>query len=303
MNCSGSWYPFLPGRLWNDLTCVREGVADEELAKKEAERGRKRKIEDGHANGSRKRSRSMSSYSSTSVSTISTTISRSQSPAGTGKGHTGQSQRMSELEMERKRRRSSSSMSYSSNSSRDRVRRHNSSEGGTRRRKQGQPIDRTSRRHHRSRSLSSSRMFPGERRKESLNLDRSKRRRHASRSPQDRGRHRSSHPPWTHRHTKSSSDSRDRSEMVRNRKSMTPSISWRPPEMSERRPGRPSFDRHSTSKSSYSDDHDRYGSSARTLNGNSSKNGFSPERIPPRQRSLSPFSKRLALTQAMNMGQ
>lgn len=54
---------------------------------------------------------------------------------------------------------------------------------------------------------------------------------------------------------------------------------------------------------SYSKDNDRYGSSARDRKENIRGTRPQPNAPPQRKdRSLSPFSKRLALTQAMNIG-
>lgn len=62
---------------------------------------------------------------------------------------------------------------------------------------------------------------------------------------------------------------------------------------------RPPIDR----GNSFLGDNDRYGSSARGRDGDSRSERPQPNARPPRnERSLSPFSKRLALTQAMNMG-
>lgn len=274
------------------LTGTRKGIADEELARKEAERlsvGRR----DGEpfTNGSRKRSRSLSSSSSTSVSTISTAISRSPSPPNKYKGRTGQSQRMSNLGVDRKRRRSSSSMSCSSRASHSPPRRYGEHELN------GRPHHRVKSKHPRSRSRSKS---PDRRRSQrSLSGDRSKRRRRASKSPIDRGRHRDSNASRGDRRSKSLSSSRDRSQVVRNRKSMTPGIPSRPPEHLGHGRHRASIDRNS----SYSDDHERYGGSVRVRNGDATATSFPSRRgeAPRRDRSLSPFSKRLALTQAMNM--
>ena len=56
-------------------------------------------------------------------------------------------------------------------------------------------------------------------------------------------------------------------------------------------------------RQSYSDDNDRYGSSARDRNEDVRGIRPPPQSVPRRkERSLSPFSKRLKLTQAMNMG-
>ncbi len=251
--------------------------------------------------GSRKRSRSVSSYSTNSVSTISTNLSRSPSPKRIGDDHTGQSQLLSHLEVDRKRRRSrSSSMSYTSDSShggrrRDRPRaliRDNS-------RKQTQHQDQKGsgnqrRRPARNRSVSYTAESSPEktRLRSSHSQDRSKRRRHSSKSPVDRGR--DSFSNRGSRRTRSPSESRDRSQVIRNRKSMTPGISRRDDGH------RPIIDR---GESYYSRDNDGYGGSARdrqeTIRGTRPKADVPP---PRKERSLSPFSKRLALTQAMNMG-
>ena len=59
----------------------------------------------------------------------------------------------------------------------------------------------------------------------------------------------------------------------------------------------------STRRQSYSNDNDRYGSSARDRKENIRGTRLPPNALPQRkERSLSPFSKRLKLTQAMNMG-
>lgn len=279
----------------------REGLADEELAKKQAERAPKRKLDTGDLSSSRKRYRSVSSSSSNSVSTISTNLSRSPSPKRVDEGHTGHSQLLSHLEVDRKRRRSrSSSTSYTSDASRGHGRRNSSREmrneehgKSTRYRDQtptrGQRRDRV--RSRSSRSISQASESPVGRTDPRHGEDRSKRRRHSSRSPIDRGREnfnvRGSRRP------KSPGASRDRSLVVRNRKSMTPALS-KPDD------GRVSNDH---GESRYSRENERYGSSAQDREGNI--RDIRPpanDSLPQRQRSLSPFSKRLALTQAMNAG-
>ena len=302
-----------------DLTVHRKGIADEELAKKEEERGRKRKADEFvDLNGSRKRSRSISSYSSTSVSTISTNLSRSLSPKNVGHDHTGQSQLLSNLEVDRNRGRSSSTMSYTSDSSPDRRRGgHSRSQGRRasfqeqpaspnangrerhlRERSTNRPMSPNRRIYSRSRSMSytSESSFDRRRRKDSHGEDRSKRRRHSSRSPDGRGRERDFYSKRGSRRTKSPSESRDRSQVIRNRKSMTPGL----PAQHDR--SRLQSHRHSIDRSqSYLKDNDRYGSSARDQDENTKGiRKISPPRR--RQRSLSPYSKRIALTQAMNMG-
>lgn len=251
--------------------------------------------------GSRKRSRSVSSYSTNSVSTLSTNLSRSPSPKRAGDDHTGHSQLLSQLEVDRKRRRSrSSSMSYTSDSShggRRRDRPRDSFSNSLRKQTQQQEQRGTGaqrRRHARPRSMSYvAESSPEKGRSRPSHIqDRSKRRRHSSRSPIDRGR--DSFSNRGSRRTRSPSESRDRSQVIRNRKSMTPGLSRRDDGQ------RPASDR---GESYYSRDNDRYGSSARDqqedIRGTRPLADAPPSR---KERSLSPFSKRLALTQAMNMG-
>ena len=267
-------------------------------------------------NGSRKRSRSTSSYSSNSVSTISTNLSHSSSPQFAGLRHTGQSQLFSNLEVDRKRRRSrTSSISYTSNSSLGRRRedqpREISSVGYDRK----QPSQRNTRRppgpqrmqrgYTRSRSISyDSESSMDKRRKESSNSEiRRKRRRHSSRSPLDRGRDRDFNAKRGSRRTRSPSESRDRSKVTRNRKSMTPAIPARQNSRQDDRSQWPEHPPNADRRQSYSNDNDRYGSSARNRNEGVRGTRSPPNSLPQRkERSLSPFSKRLKLTQAMNMG-
>lgn len=266
-------------------------------------------------NGSRKRSRSTSSSSSNSVSTISTNLSRSSSPKLAGLRHTGQSQVFSDLEVGRKRRRSrSSSISYTSDSSHDRRRKDRPQEigidrsGGKKSSKldAGRPLgpEHKQRGYPRSRSRSmsyDSRSSADKRRRKSSQTEtRGKRRRHSSRSPVDRGRDRDFNSNRGSRRTRSPSESRNRSEVVRNRMSMTPGLPTKQEsghDNGSRWPGK--VDR----RQSYSNDNDRYGSSARDRGENLKENRPPPSALHQRkERSLSPFSKRLRMTQAMNMG-
>ena len=291
----------------------RDGVADAEIAKKEAERGRKRKIDGSdNFNGPRKRSRSASSYSSDSISTISTNLSRSVSPVRTGEVRTGQSQRLSNLDIDRKRRHRSrsTSTSYRSNSSHSRQRRGSFQGGfGTSRRPQGlveRSIDRgediQQRRKtysiSRSASYTSDTSYEKRRKDRQHSTDRSKRRRHSSRSPIDRGRDRLAYSKQGSRRTHSPTESRDRGEVIRNRKSMTPNM-LRPDDDYGRHNHRPPIN-HSKHYSRYND---RYGSSSRDQEETTGTHRQQPSaRLRQSERSLSPFSKRLALTQAMNKG-
>ena len=291
---------------------IRKGVADEILARKEEERGRKRKADaDEHMNGSRKRSRSTSSSPSNSVSTISTNLSRSSSPKFAGLRHTGQSQVFSNLEVGRKRRRShSSSVSYTSDSSHGTRRQDRPQETGIdgwERKKAGDfdagrqlDLEHRQRGYPGSRSMShdSHSSADKKRRKSSHTETRGKRRRHSSRSPEDRGRDRDFNSNRGSRRTRSPSKSRDRSEVIRNRVSMTPGL---PRESGQDNGSR--WPENVDRRQSYSNDNDRYGSSARDQD-----EIIRDTRPPPnvlhqrKERSLSPFSKRLKMTQAMNMG-
>ena len=305
--------PKLTSDVPNDLL-RKKGIADEELAKKEAERGRKRKLEDdGSSNASRKRSRSVSSYSS--VSTISTNRSRSVSLDPAGRGLTGQSQLMSGLDLAGKRLRSRSSrMSYTSdregakvkNDSRYQKSRRSSSGSSDRRNPRARQDRNGNRRRSpynktttRSLSCSPDSSHDARRRKRSPVKDGgAKRRRRASKSPDDRGRERDfDGPRRSSRRIYSPSESRDKSEVTRHRKSMTPGYLSKPDGASK---GETSYRR----RASYEDDHDRYGGSSRyrdeSFHKRKRENAHGPKR---KERSLSPFSKRLALTQAMNMGE
>ena len=275
--------------------------------------------------GLRKRSRSGSSIS---VSTISTNISHSPSPGHTGHAYTGQHQMLANLNTGHKRGRSpSTSMSYTSESPREGAGNPSRGEDGIRGPREYQSERHTSRkvksdqhrsvnrrtsqdgrspRHSRSRSVSSDSDFSLSRRpKRSLAIeDRSKRRRHSSRSPEDRGRDRDYYGMRGSRRTKSPTESRNRSLVTRNRKSMTPVVQY---DKGRRDSHHPSLnhERH------YLKDGSRYGRSSRD-GADDSRSGRPLESFrseaqqrpaaSKKERSLSPFSKRLALTQAMNMG-
>lgn len=295
------------------LTRCRNGVADEELARKELERGRKRTA-DGtdHPDGARKRSRSAaSSYSSTSVSTISTNLSHSP-PPHRGSKHSHGSSRISREHgqalpfkpaLARKLRRSSttSTMSYTSDSSVDRARK-----GSPRDRDQNQSrsIARKRRRSSASSmSYTSDSSSDGKRKKRFTNEHRNTRRRRSSISPDTRGRDRKLQVRGSRR-TRSRSHSVDRSQVARNRQSMTPGA----PPIRDRpisnRDG-PRKKDHSSARDRekrYLNDDDRYGSSFRNENRDDRTTRPPQPLQQQKERSLSPFSKRLALTQAMNMG-
>ncbi|KAJ9273447.1 hypothetical protein DTO212C5_521 [Paecilomyces variotii] len=102
-------------------------------------------------------------------------------------------------------------------------------------------------------------------------------------SPEERGR---KHEVSSRgrRRDRSRSDSLDKSRIAKGRRSLTPEDLPVPVHERERRPPRPRSPR------------GRYGGE------NGRQRREAPAPAPPRERSLSPFSKRLALTQAMNMG-
>jgi len=246
--------PQLMSDLPNDLLRTK-GVADEQLAKLEEERGRKRVVEGdgfGPAPGdSRKRARSISSYSSSSVSTISTNYSRSRTP----QQHKDFSPSPSRSPTrEREMSASPSERSYFSASSVERR--------GSRSEKR----------------------------------ERNTRRRRQMCSPSERGRHYDSDRRGSWR-TRSRSESMDKSRIAKQRRSLTPGMldpsgiysgRERNPYLDNKEPhrGEPAHQVKPQPRES-PDDGDRTG--YRALH-------------PRKGRSLSPFSKRLALTQAMNMG-
>ncbi|KAJ5212627.1 uncharacterized protein N7498_004273 [Penicillium cinerascens] len=240
--------PKLSTEVPSDLT-RSNGVADDILAKRDEERGRKRDLDredmTDRQGRSPKRTRSLSSHSTNSVSTISTNRSASASPDRRSK-HGSQSNGRQAISVSpppksRKRRYSDASQSASSYSS------------GARQRS-------------RSREWTE---------------DRNIRRRRRESSPEERGRHRDS----GHRRSvrRSRSRSIDKSRIAKERRSMTP------PETTHDRPGRRSY-------------RDRESPPGYTHPSGRSRQDHRAQPDPPRERSLSPFSKRLALTQAMNHG-
>lgn len=102
----------------------------------------------------------------------------------------------------------------------------------------------------------------------------------------------------SNRRTRSRSYSRDRSRVARNRHSMTPAASPRQASMHNE------FSSMKSRGSRLCADSDRHGSIFKSSNRENSQASRSGQfaRQTPRERSLSPFSRRLALTQAMNIG-
>lgn len=118
-------------------------------------------------------------------------------------------------------------------------------------------------------------------------------------SPDIRGRDRWSHAPRSSRRTPSRSNSMDRSQIARERRSMTPVRASRGDREEPTRAGRGN----EVVTPRFGSDNDRYGSSFRTKeDGDRRPERPRPAPPPRKERSLSPFSKRVALTQAMNMG-
>lgn len=130
--------------------------------------------------------------------------------------------------------------------------------------------------------------------------DRNTRRRRSSVSPDTRGRDRSPPRKGGKRLTISRSDSMDKGRIARARQSLTP----RSPPSRERAYGREQVSdnpadsvRHRGGRANDAN------TPFRGPNGREGTTSKPPQQPPPRkERSLSPFSKRLALTQAMNMG-
>ncbi|MCJ1351327.1 MAG: hypothetical protein MMC33_001311 [Icmadophila ericetorum] len=241
----------------------KKGVADEQLAKKDEERGRKRRADETDLpNDSRKRSRS--SYSSSSFSTISTNRSRSASL---------------------KRIKHQDSDMYYSSQRTETVPSLIKSNGNKRQRSLSSS----------SRSYSSS-SSDYHRRSSTKGQDRNTRRRRVSVSPATRGRERENNGRRSNRRTRSRSDSMDRGHVARNRNSITPSV--RSNHDRDRGRGPPLRE----NGRRYTNDDDRYGGGREREPRDDMARRQPPPISKPKERSLSPFSKRLALTQALNMG-
>ncbi|KAJ5740967.1 zinc knuckle-domain-containing protein [Penicillium malachiteum] len=217
------------------------GVADEILAKREEERGRKRNQDNRDRHGlSPKRARSISSHSTNSVATISTTRSTSASP-----------------NRERKQ----------SGHAKDRQPSVSPSPGKTRKRRYSDSGD----------SISGSSYSSGashRSRSREWAEERNIRRRRRESSPEERGRHRDSRQARDHRRSRSI----NKSQITKERRSMTPN------------PG------HGRSEQrSYRDRDDPSAQPTRPKQESRARPG------PTRERSMSPYSRRLALTQSMNI--
>ncbi|KAK2615119.1 hypothetical protein N8I77_001895 [Diaporthe amygdali] len=244
--------PKLVPKLTNDTpddATRKKGVADEELARKEAERARKRELdEDDEPRGREHEFKRQRSSSVDSVSSISTRSSKSPPP------------------------------------------RARASPAPRRAHDDSPPA----RRARRSRSFDS--VSDGSRGR-SPNPDAQYRPRH--------GRHQGSPDPREHpdsrREARDSSSERDPRPHVRQTRRSSPSDDGRPPPRRQQRydsrsPGRQDpRDRRRAEEGQYREYRERH-EGPRGRQGHRTP----PEPEPPRERSLSPFSKRLALTQAMN---
>ena len=286
----------------------------------EENRGRKQKAdENGAPNGMGKRSSSISSGSSTSVSTISTKLSRSPTPSFE-RAHLSRSRTsIRKAELGKRRRSTSSSSSYISEASSTRLREARTREDSRntrRRRSSNSPDSRGRERHYQnngindrpghgrrprrvSRSLSlstSSESSLDQRRKHRLeDGERNTVKRWPSESPDPRRQDQVFRHKRSHGRIQSRGESRDRSEVARSRRSMSPGARLRQDRKYQDSPPR--------ERSPHaSHDNDRYGSSFRGLDNSRAARFAQPSGRPQKERSLSPFSKRLALTQAMNMG-
>ncbi|KAL9037008.1 MAG: hypothetical protein Q9180_003972 [Flavoplaca navasiana] len=300
--------------------CNGTGVADEQLERIEQDRKRASFTYDAN-NGTGKRSRSISSYSSTSVSTVSTNLSRSSSPRQAMSHKASQVHDTAHgITRYRGRRSQDSSMSYSSDESHKRQRRGRSVRGtqylpeklgsvrdgrgknSDKKRPEDVVISKRKRRRSRSSSMShsSDSSSSGRRRSGIFDSGRRTRPRRSTVSPDIRGRDRWSHAPRSSRRTQSRSNSMDRSQIARERRSMTPVHVSRE---GETEPARAQRAQKAVLNPRLSRDDDRYGSSFRTKE-HEDRRFERPRPVPPprKERSLSPFSKRVALTQAMNMG-
>ena len=304
------------------LTLDRRGVTNTKKPEYEEQRARKPKaVEDEVTNGSGKRSRSISSTSSTSISTISTDLSHSPtpSPPRTSLSRNRTSTHNAELG-KRRRRSSSSSLSYSSEVSSRRlrnVRSGDNSRNTTRRRFSTSPDSYVRERHNhgnfiedrpdllskssrisRSSSIStvSESSVNRRRRYRSQDGQRSPRKRQSSTSLDSQKRRKKFHDQSSHRRSQSRNRSRERTEFTRSRHSMNRGARLYQGEKYSNSPR--------NDGSQALNDCDWHGSSFRGSNRiNSRSKTFAQSPQPPRkERSLSPFSKRLALTQAMNMG-
>lgn len=256
-------------------------MADEELAKKEAERARKRQLEDDHeldSAGLEPRSKRRRSSSVDSVSSISTRSSRSPPPRRRASPSPPRARGASPPPIHSRRSRSRSFASVSVDSRK----RSPSPETSYRARGGGKrsPI-------RRSPSVESGNRSCRFRRRDSPSpADESPPRKES----REESLSRDSSPPRRRRYSRGSGDE----ERSRPHGRFNSTLSGRPDPRAARRLDEGGHGRY----------RDRSRSRDREVPARVQERQRAPPRQPepPRQRSLSPFSKRLALTQAMNIG-
>jgi hypothetical protein len=287
----------------------RKGVANEQLAKIEQERGRRRERPEDATEPTKKLNslRSESSNSSVSVATISTNASRS--PRTGQKAQPQPNDRLSSSRTymettERKRRRSvSSDDSLPSGVEPNSVGSTMASTRSTRRKiGEHSPLTRGRRR---SRTGSRSRHTSYSSSNRSLDADDTRGPYRAS--PASRPRRRDNTDPYikqqNYRDGSSSPHRRSHQKRAKSRE-LEESSRKATDSNSMRRPRDRSFSSDSLGRRHYPDIDERYGTSVKVTERFAGRvaEDRKPFRAPPRDRSLSPFSKRLALTQAMNAG-
>jgi len=258
--------PKLTSDVSNDLQRTT-GVADEVLAMKEQERGRIRDPgnQDEGQHGlipSKKRTRSVSSYSSISASTISTNLSHSRSPKHRRRYDSADSQECHSQRV----------TSPSPSPSKQRKRRYS---------------EKSSRSSYSSRSSVERRSSRIREWKDERNI----RRRRRESSPDERGRRHDGSPRRGSWRGRSQSQSRDRSRIMRGRRSLPPEVQRNTTDPQRSIQSHRRLENAIDRRSEY-----RERNRAGYIRGNPSSAS------PQRERSLSPFSKRLALTLAMNTG-
>jgi len=278
---------FLETILLKSLT--RKGIADEILAKKESERGSKRTPDNDSEDAMappQKRSRSLSASSMDTVSTISTNPRRSPSPRRRSPTHPQRTQLRpkndNNMKAETSRKRRRQSISSSSISSREAY--HNRYRHTRRRYSSFSPDERG-----RQRSRFIDMVMDGSL---SRSRSRSRTRSRSCKIPSSRDRNRA----WHSRHSHSPPN------RPRNHERRTRSRSRSPPIHGRRRSSlRYNEEKRDGHGMSYRDD-DR--TDYRHRNGQWDKSARDTPSPPPkpRERSLSPYSKRVAMTQAMTMG-
>ena len=286
---------------------ARDGIADEQLAKinGERERGRKRSRDhDYDMTGSRKRTRSMSSYSSNSVSTISTNLSQDSRDLPNSDHDNYYTSQINEYAVPppvpepfhgQKRRRSFTESSSDSDAS-DRSRgfslqRSSAEERVTRRKWKSRSPEQRGRRRSRSSNLADR----DSRRSRSRSLSRGLRSRAKRRSPSparaygSRRTRRSPSPAWSDEREPASSKNHYKHGGAKSQQEATM--------------GSPDEKMH-TSDGRYrrKDSPGRNQRHRDRQDDNRSSNMRNSTKHVRQERSLSPYSKRLALTQAMNRG-